>query len=254
MDTNSTVKKVTAVRYNLKKYLVDEWKTETILDLSTSEVESLYRSPKPINSHMQFGNASGCDFTLYHRTIPSHRIHIIHYNFPEIGKPSVKVNKTCAEKLSNLYKEGIIGPEDSLIIVFYNAISDNLQKTMEDMYLTCQEELTRLGISDSITMENSALGEKKLSQVHFRNIHVHHLDALAIDIMLHVKVPRHEIVRDQVEIDTILERCNARINQLPVILRTDPMAKRLRLAPGDICKITRITQTAGKVDYYRACK
>ena len=49
-------------------------------------------------------------------------------------------------------------------------------------------------------------------------------------------------------------KCNCRIDQLPIILRTDPIAKRLRLAPGDICEITRITESSGEILYYRVCK
>ena len=176
MDSNLTISKINKCRYNLKKYLNEEWNVSHIIDYSDDEIEKLYRSSKPINSKIQFGNSSGCDFSLYHKNIPNHKIHIIHYNFPEIGKPSIKINKTCAEKLKLLYNDKIISSEDSLIIILYNSMTENLEK------------------------------------------------------------------------------CNARINQLPIILRKDPIAKRLRLAPGDICKIKRKTKSAGEIDYYRVCK
>ena len=254
MDSNLTVSKINKSRYNLKKDLESEWDVSSIIDYADDDIERLYRSSKPINSAIQFGNASGCDFSVYHKNIPNHRLHIIHYNFPEIGKPSVKINKTCAEKLNNLYKDKIISPEDSLIIILYNPMTENLEKSMEDLYLSGQEELSRNGLSELITEENKKLNENKYSNVHFRNIHVYYLDSLAIDITLHSKVPKHEIIRDQPTIDSVLERCNARINQLPSILRKDPMAKRLRIAPGDICKITRNTKTGGDLPYYRVCK
>ena len=254
MDSNLTIRKINQSRYNLKKYLDKEWNISTIIDYSDNEIEKLYISSKPVNSLIQFGSASGCDFSLYHKNIPSHKLHIIHYNFPEIGKPSVKINKTCAEKLKNLYKEEIISPEDSLIIIFYNPMTENLEKSIEDLYVLGQEELLRNGLSENILNENNSLNENKYSNVHFRNIHVYHLDSLAIDITSHSKVPNHEIIRNQPEIDNILEQCNARINQLPIILRKDAMAKRLRMAPGDICKITRKTKSAGEIYYYRVCK
>ena len=254
MDSNLRVNKINKCRYNLKKYLNDEWNISHIIDYSDDEIEKLYRSSKPMNSQIQFGNASGCDFSLYHKNIPSHRLHIIHYNFPEIGKPSVKINKTCSEKLNNLYKDEIISPEDSLLIILYNPITENLEKSIEDLYLSGQEELLLNGFSENIQKENQSLNENKYSNVHFRNIHVYHLDSLAIDIMSHSKVPKHEIIRNQPEINKILERCNARTNQFPIIQRGDAMAKRLRLAPGDICKITRKTKSAGEIEYYRICK
>ena len=52
----------------------------------------------------------------------------------------------------------------------------------------------------------------------------------------------------------ILTKTNAELYQLPVILRTDPMAKLIRLCPGDICEITRTSEKCGKSMYYRVCK
>ena len=254
MDSNLTIKKINRTRYNLKKYLESEWDTDPMIDYSDNEIDKLYRTPKPINSPLQFGNASGCDITLNHRFLPSHKIHIIYYNFPELGKPSVKINKTCAEKLYKLYKEEIIDREDSLIVILYNKITENLDKSVEDLYRKGQEELKINGLSPLIEEENEKLKENKYTNLHLRNIHMFHLDLLAIDITLHSKVPKHEIVRKQSEIDEILQNCNATITQLPVILRKDPMAKILRLSPGDICKISRPSKTAGEIEYYRVCK
>ena len=251
MDSNLTIRKINRCRYNLKKYLNDEWDVSKIKDYSDDEIEKLYNASKPLNSELQFGNASGCDFSVYHKQINNHKLHIIHYNFPEIGKPSVKINKTCAEKLNNLNKDEIISPEDSLIIIFYNSITENLNKSIEDLYISGQEELLRNGLSENIHKENESFNENKYSMVHFRNIHVYHLDELSIDITLHKKVPTHTIIRTQPEINQLLEQCNARINQLPNILRNDAMAKRLRMAPGDICKIYRGSHTSIISKYYR---
>ena len=111
-----------------------------------------------------------------------------------------------------------------------------------------------VGLSESIDNENKLLEENKYNINHFRCIHIYHLDSLSIDITKHSKVPKHIAIRDKPSIDKILEKCNCRIDQLPIILRTDEMAKRLRLSPGDICEITRVTQSAGDVVYYRVCK
>lgn len=254
MDSNLTIRKINQTRYNLKKYLSDEWDISPIIDYSDNEIEKLYRTNKPISSSTNFGNASGCDFTLNHKYINNHRIHIIYYNFPELGKPSVKINKTCSDKLNKLYKEEIINSEDSLLVILYNKISENLDKSIEDLYLKGQDELKNSGLSEIIHSENEKLKKNKYNYSHFKNVHLFHLDLLAIDITQHCKVPKHEAIRNQDEIDEILKKCNASINQLPVILRKDPMAKILRLAPGDICKITRSSKTAGEIEYFRVCK
>jgi len=254
MDSNSTISKINRSRYNLKKYLDSEWKTDDIKDYSDIEIEKLYRTSKPTSSEIYFGSASACNFTLYHKHIPSHRLHVIYYNFPELGSYAVKITKTCSEKLNSLYKEGDIQPEDSLIVILYNQIPENLQSSIEDLYMLGQEELNLNGLSEIIKKENDSLEGDKYNQAHFRNIHIYHLDSLSIDITKHTNVPEHIAIRDKQSIDEILEKCNCRIDQLPIILRTDAMAKRIRLAPGDICKITRVTLSAGDIIYYRVCK
>jgi len=105
-----------------------------------------------------------------------------------------------------------------------------------------------------IHSENEKLNEDKYTNYHFKNIHVYHLDTLSIDILQHSRVPKHEIIRKQSDVQKICEKCNCRPDQLPVIQRSDAIGKRLRIAPGDICKITRVTTTAGETYYYRICK
>jgi len=253
MDSNSTIKKINQSRKNLKSYLSEEWKTEEIKDYSDVEIEKLYKSSQNIKDGINFGAASGCNITLYHKMIPSHKLHIIYYNFPEIGRPSVKINKQCADKLNNLYIEGIISPEDSLIIILINPVPENLEKSVNDLYNSGQEDLIKNGLSDVIKDENSSL-ENSFTNYHFKNIHIFHLDTLSIDILKHSKVPKHEIFRFEKDIQKICEKCNCRKDQMPIIERNDAVAKRLRIAPGDICKIIRISPTAGETEYYRVCK
>ena len=255
MDSNSTIKKINQSRLNLKKNLSDEWKTGEIKEYSDKEIESIYKSSQHVKGGIHFGAASGCNITLYHKFVPSHCLHIIYYNFPEMGRPPVKINKQCADKISKLYEENIISPEDSLIIILLNPVPENLDTSIERLYNEGQEEFIKNNqLSEVIHLENEKLNEDKYTNYHFRNIHVYHLDTLSIDILLHSKVPKHEIIRKTNDIQTICEKCKCRPDQLPVILRTDAIAKRFRIAPGDICKITRITSTAGETYYYRICK
>jgi DNA-directed RNA polymerase subunit H len=254
MDSNSTIRKINLSRKHLKDYLSKEWKTEEIKEYSDLEIEKIYKSSQHIKEGIHFGAASGCNINLYHKEIPSHKLHIIYYNFPEIGRPSVKINKQCAEKLNNLYTEDIIDKEDSLIVILINPVPENLDKSIEDLYNSGQEELLKNGLSENIKNENDLLDEKKYQNNHFKNIHIYHLDTLSIDILKHNKVPKHEVFRFEDDIQNICEICNCRKDQLPVIERNDAIAKRLRIAPGDICKITRISNTAGETEYYRICK
>jgi DNA-directed RNA polymerase subunit H (RpoH/RPB5) len=249
------VDKVYNSRNTLREQLSNEWNIEPIIDISTKELEVLY-STKNDNSILD----SGCNMTLQHLHIPSHTLHIIYYNFPELHRTGTKVNKTCADKLTAMYKkegfeneDAIFNPEDSLLIVINEPISESIQKSIESMYLKGQNELLVTGISDDI-QSNMKSSKFEMEQSYFRNVHIFHIDTLVVNLLEHSLVPQHEVIRDKDEIQEIYEQTNSNAHLLPIILRTDPIAKLLRLAPGNICKITRMTQSCGSTIYYRTCK
>ena len=254
MDRFQTLLKIKKTRDNLRKDLESEWDTSIIQDFSELELEKLYTSKQYKNVKLSFGIASACNFTLYHKLIANHKLHVIYYNFPELGNPPIKITKTCEQKVSALYTDKVIEPEDSLLIVLFDQVGQTLNKAIEDAYSKGQEQLKIDGLSEDIREQNELLKDNKYSQTHFRNIHIFHLDALAIDITSHNLVPKHEAIRDEPTIQNIINTCNAGLSQLPIISRNDPQAKILRLAPGDICKITRVTATGGEVPYYRVCR
>jgi len=249
------ITKINKSRGTLKKYLQKEWDTSTIENYSDKEIENIYTNKILKKQNLiSFGQASSCNFSLQHRKIPSHKLHIIYYNFPELNANHVKITKTCADKIDALYDNEIINIDDSVIIIILEKITENLEKSIANSFSNGQEKLINEGLSDSIIQENEVLDDsEQLSYHHFRNIHIFFLDHLSIDISNHSNVPKHECIRDKNEIQRILEKCNSTVSQLPVIFRTDPQAKIKRIAPGDICKITRTSKTGGENEYYRIC-
>ena len=80
------------------------------------------------------------------------------------------------------------------------------------------------------------------------------IDKLQINITQHSLVPKHEIIND-IEKNKILKEWNlTSFNQLPVILSKDPVAKYIGMKKGNICKITRSSETAGIYHSYRYCQ
>jgi len=63
-------------------------------------------------------------------------------------------------------------------------------------------------------------------------------------------VPKHEIVSRE-DKKQILEKFNVAKENLPKILASDPVAKKMNAKPGDVMRITRDSPTAGKAIYYR---
>lgn len=250
------IDKINKSRTNLKKYLENEWDTSTIENYSNKELEVIYNNKKLLkNNIISFGQGSNCNFSLQHRKLPSHNLHVIYYNFPDLNSNHVKITKTCADKIYGLYENEIIKKDDSVIIIILDKVSVNLSKSIENLYINGQEYLMNENLSEDVTLENESLTmNERLSFKHFRNIHIFYLNHLSIDISNNIYVPKHIPVRNKNDIQKIFIDCNCSEKKLPIILRTDPQAKILRLAPGDICKIHRISENVGDNLYYRICQ
>ena len=123
-----------------KKYLELEWDVSKISDYSNEEIEKLY-TMKSENNSLYFGKASNLNITLNHKDIKDHKLHIIYYNFPELNSPPLKVTKTCGDKILSLYTNELIDHEDSIILIITEKISENIEKTIEDVYKKGQEKL-----------------------------------------------------------------------------------------------------------------
>lgn len=71
-----------------------------------------------------------------------------------------------------------------------------------------------------------------------------------VDVLKHVLVPQH-VLLDKREAKIILKKLKIRPSQLPWILMSDPVVKRLGAKPGDIIMVVRKSPTAGKVVTFR---
>ncbi|MBD3354812.1 DNA-directed RNA polymerase subunit H [Candidatus Woesearchaeota archaeon] len=66
----------------------------------------------------------------------------------------------------------------------------------------------------------------------------------------HVLIPKHEKLSEK-EKKTMLEKYNVSLKELPKITKEDPAIESLNVKEGDIIKITRKSETAGKAVFYR---
>lgn len=79
------------------------------------------------------------------------------------------------------------------------------------------------------------------------------LKELLINISKHQLVPKHEIMSEQ-DIKLLLEKYQLKQrSMLPIIQKTDPMARYLDVKSGDIVKVTRPSLSAGEAIVYRYC-
>ena len=86
------------------------------------------------------------------------------------------------------------------------------------------------------------------------SLEIHLITRLQFNITQHVLVPRHDVITDKAEIDQILNiyKLKSR-HQLPIILKTDPIAKYYAMKSGDVVRVTRTSETAGEYIVYRCC-
>lgn len=248
------IDKVTNSRFTLKEILSSEWDTSSMPDLSNVEIEKIYNIPAAKNKSIaQFGVASGCNFTVKHRFIESYKLHVIYYNFPEVGKMSSKVTKSVCDKIKSLYISELISPYDSIIVIINDNISESLEASFSSLNITLQNELETIELEDDI-IEQMKKNDYPLEKKHFRNVILFDINSLTNNLLKHRLVPDHRPIRNKKEIKEILEKCNCKENQLPIILKNDKVSKYLRLTTGDLCEITRKSIKVGQYPFYRICK
>lgn len=86
------------------------------------------------------------------------------------------------------------------------------------------------------------------------NLEIHLVKRLQFNITKHALVPKHEVIRDKKIIDDIVDMYKLKNKyQLPLILKNDPIAKYYGMKPGEVVKITRVSESAGSYVAYRCC-
>lgn len=75
-------------------------------------------------------------------------------------------------------------------------------------------------------------------------------EELMINIVDNVLVPKHEVLPRE-EAEVFYQKYNCKKKNMPKILTEDPVAKYYDMKPGDICKITRPSETSGFFRSYR---
>jgi len=75
-------------------------------------------------------------------------------------------------------------------------------------------------------------------------------EELYVKIAEHRLVPNHEILTPE-EANEVLKKYNAKPEQFPYILSTDPVIKEIGAKPGDLIKIIRESETAEETIYFR---
>lgn len=141
-------------------------------------------------------------------------------------KPDKKVNKT--EEELDVFKEFVLEHKKytNYIVVF-----EELTTADNKLLVTFDKTLNKIDGLLSVFM---------FSDLHFNPTRHHLVDK-------HTKLNKDDIIK-------LMTHYNIKAKtQLPIILKSDPIAKWLGIRPGDIVKIDRYNSNSGLTYYYRSC-
>ena len=144
-----------------------------------------------------------------------------------------------------------------LNLIVDEKITESMENYISKLNIELQNDLSQTGLTKEISDELISLNmelNNDISLRHFKNAYILNIDSLTNNLLKHSLIPEHKVIRDKKSIDEILNKCNANINQLPMILKTDIISKLKRITTGDICEITRSSLKCGKYPFYRVCK
>ena len=246
--------KISNSRIVLKELLNNEWNTDEVPILSVNEIKDIYNYDTSKNNILNIlGIASKCSFTVNHKIINSHKLHVLYYNFPEDGINSSRITKSILNKIKQLYEKHI-DYTDNILFIINEQFSEPLVNISNMIAIDNQSRMfANKEVYDTILAKFSKKSIE-LNTNHFGNVHFLSINSVVKNILESIYVPKHKVIRDKNEIESITEACNCKIHQLPVIDKYDIMSMIHLLVPGDICEITRISKKVGEYKYYRLCR
>jgi DNA-directed RNA polymerase subunit H len=87
-----------------------------------------------------------------------------------------------------------------------------------------------------------------------KDVQIFEIKEMQFNITKHHLVPKHILINNETEINKIVELYNLKSRvQLPVILKSDPVARYLNAKSGNVVKVLRYSPSSGEHVIYRYC-
>ncbi len=149
------------------------------------------------------------------------KIYIKYFNLEKSVRPN-----NVHEIIDSLFNiEQILDKNDELIIISKDEPNETLQKLQRSIYAH--------------------------DNIYFNIINI---ERLQFNILNHSLVPKHTVINDAEDIETIKKTFNIISNsEFPTISRFDPVSQVLGIRPGELFEIERSSKTAINTKFYRIC-
>ena len=133
--------------------------------------------------------------------------------------------KDIHEYIDDLWRfEEMLTNEDDMIIIIKERMNDTITNLLHELLVKDKKFIT-----------------------------IFNINHLQFNILEHSLVPKHEVLTQEEKKSLYKEKNIMSDSQMPEISRFDPVACAIGLRPGQVCKITRPSQTAITALYYRLC-
>ncbi|WWC65146.1 uncharacterized protein I303_107760 [Kwoniella dejecticola CBS 10117] len=143
--------------------------------------------------------------------------------------------------------------EDEGTLYVYFCAEKNVSKAAMKTFITSMDKIgAKRGII--IWSEKMSPAAKKTLQELASEYHLEDFQEsdLLVNITRHFLVPKHQIMRKE-EKDQLIKRYRLKETQLPRIMITDPVARYYGMKRGQVMRIERASETAGRYITYRIC-
>lgn len=141
--------------------------------------------------------------------------------------------------------------QDQIIVFFVNEEKLGAQKMLEYINRMKEDQIYRGILILQKKLSGPANSERMLVKNSYR-IEDFLETELVVNITKHVMVPKHTVLTVE-EKQTLLQRYKVKETQLPRIQLSDPVAKYFGMERGEVVRIVRASETAGRYVTYRFC-
>jgi DNA-directed RNA polymerases I, II, and III subunit RPABC1 len=172
------------------------------------------------------------------------------------GKDIDLLNSISKSELETMFRvnENIfqIPVNNSMKIIYYMNSKFKVQDLRKYIHPIDNENIQEILLVFREKINN--FNAKNIEEFDNMHLQVFLIKELLFNVSKHNLVPKHEVIRDQDEINKLIQKFNLKSKlQFPAILKTDPMAKYLNIYSGQLVKITRVSPSAGESIMYRCC-